>query len=341
MNVFLPIKLKPTGGTSTFARNFKREMERRGHRVLFEFYPSYNILLASPRAPVPYLIHAKMYHKPIIHRLDGVYSRFTVAGNLYPFYNIRLRIIRNKFADYVIYQSKFSKHSCDTFLGSMNTNIQYSIIYNGVDTSLFSKDGDSKALRENKNQKIFITASHFRREDQIAPLLRAFVLYQQKFNNNSKLYILGDFMKPLPKNPLFVMKKFGMKENNSVRFVGPIPHHKLPTYYRGADVFVFTHRNPPCPNNVLEAMACGLPICGIADGAMPELVREKAKGSLLSVDSDPFESVRDVEIHAFAQNMHKVSTQKHNHRNYDSLFTLDHMIDEYLQVFECILQSHG
>ena len=38
------------------------------------------------------------------------------------------------------------------------------------------------------------------------------------------------------------------------------------------DVFLAFHRNEACPNVVLEAMACGLPILYVESGATPELV---------------------------------------------------------------------
>lgn len=54
-----------------------------------------------------------------------------------------------------------------------------------------------------------------------------------------------------------------------------------------ADLYItFTHRDP-CPNTVVEAMAHGLPVVGIASGGMPDIVRDA--GILVPVDdAEPF-----------------------------------------------------
>ena len=60
-------------------------------------------------------------------------------------------------------------------------------------------------------------------------------------------------------------------------YVGTLPKF---THYEGAirdalfasDIYItFTHKDP-CPNTVIEAMACGLPVVYSASGGVPELV---------------------------------------------------------------------
>ncbi len=301
MKILLPITLSPTGGTSSFAKKFQKGMRAKGHEVIFKFTPDYDVLLASPRAPWSILRHAKRNNKPIIHRLDGVYYPSTVAGHKYWLYNLPLRIIRNHYATSIIYQSKFSKETCNTFLGRTSTPSQ--IIYNGVDTNHFTPNGAKAPIRKNADQHIFITASRFRREDQIIPLLKSYQYYRNNIQENSKLVIIGNFSKKL--------KDIPNQKHPGVDFLGIIPNEDLPSYLRGADVFVFTHQNPPCPNNVIEAMACGLPICGVADGAMPELIQTDQNGIMLPVATTGFKKTRQLNTQNLGKMMDKSIKNKY------------------------------
>lgn len=338
MKIFLPIHPKKTGGTSTFARKFKKELKQRGHNVFINYETNYDILLASPRCPLKYLIEAKRKGKPIIHRLDGVYYPATTAGWLYPFHNIRLGLIRNYFANYIIYQSNYSKYVCDRFLSTYRPRYKirdtiYEIIYNGVDTDLFSSDGEKQKLRDSVGQHIFITASRFRRKDQIIPLLQALERYVKIYEANSKLIIIGDFggvVASIPRTH---------RRNKQVRFTGSVPNEQLPLYLRAADIFLFTHQNPPCPNNVIEAMACGLPICGVADGAMTELTSPGYNSELIPVTDDAFYRWRTLDTVAFANNMHTIMEDRKTYARHSrnvaiERFQLEDMINKYLSVIE-------
>lgn len=326
MRIYLPITLRQTGGTSTFARKFQRGMQDRGHEVVFSQPKQYDILLASPRAPLRALLNAKQKQLPIVQRLDGVYYP-AIKGALYPMHNASLWYIRKFFATALIYQSAFSKQSCDQFLGTSSlTSIQ---IYNGVDTNVFTPQGEIADIRDNPNQHVFITASRFRREDQIIPLLQAYHIYREQHTSNSKLVIIGNFESSVE----HILKKW--RHAAGVSFLGIVPHERLPLYLRAADAFVFTHRNPPCPNNVLEAMAAGLPICGVADGSMPELVVSGNNGLLAPSVSSEFSNERKVDLHTFARNMATIIAHKKQYSTAartraTEQFSIDVMIDAYV-----------
>jgi len=320
----MPIKPRQTGGSSTFARKFKQGMQARGHQVYFEHPGNYDVLLVVASCSLKYLIDAKARRKKIVHRLDGVYYPMSVAGRRWRRANIPLQIIHHFFSDYTIFQSKFSRYSVEKFLGQ-NRFIPSQIIYNGVDTQLFKPKGECARLRDNKNQHIFITTGRFRRDDQLEPILKAFEIYRQKYEANAKLYIIGNRQ---PKGQKVAAS------NGPVINIGPVPNHKLPMYLRAADVFLFSHLNPPCPNNVLEAMASGRPVCGVADGAMHELTRQGKNSELVPSTPDNFSVPRQLDLTKFASNMHRImqnqakySQQSRAHAAWN--FSLAHMLDQY------------
>ena len=72
-----------------------------------------------------------------------------------------------------------------------------------------------------------------------------------------------------------------LKIEDSVRFVGPQPHDRLPIFYRSADVAVVCSHSESFGLTALEAHACGTPVVGTAVGGLSHIVREGMSGFLL------------------------------------------------------------
>ncbi len=331
MKIFLPINIKPTGGSSTFAVKFQQGMAKKGHQVFFKSSTDYDILFVLASCPWRFLFQAKSQKKRIAHRLDGVYYPTTTAGYLYPLMNAPLKIIHRYFSDFTIYQSQYSKKCCDLFLGKTK-NRQSTIIMNGVANKTFSPQGPKISIRENSKQKIFITHSRFRRPDQITPLLKSLSVFKKEYSDNFKFLIIGDS----PAIDLeYLVKKYNLSK--LTKTLGIITNNKIPSYLRSADVFLFSHLNPPCPNNVLEAMSCGLPICGVADGAMPEIVTPGLNGELINAPGEAFYRLRPFNTNQFAKNLNKILS---NHEHYQTKasniaqesFSLNNMITTYEKI---------
>ena len=66
-----------------------------------------------------------------------------------------------------------------------------------------------------------------------------------------------------------------------VRFVGAVPHERVPLWLGACELLCVPSRQEGCPNVVLEALACGRPIIGTRVGGLPELVREPSCGTLV------------------------------------------------------------
>lgn len=330
MKIYIPFQKKDIGGPSSFVKKFALGMTEKGHYVVFEECADYDILFVIVQAPFSVLWRAKKSGRPIVQRLDGVYY-WAVSGWKFPLLNLKAALTRHFFADYTVYQSAYSKFCVEKFLGKKKEERQ-TIIYNGVDTHHFSPIGPKKNLRNSPREFIFFTASEFRRRDQIIPMLSALERLAERTKITFKLVLAGQFIRELShfENTL--------KEYPWVQFLGKIPNEELPQYERGSDLFLFCHNNPPCPNNVIEAMSSGLPIVGIADGSMPELVQNDSEGLLLSSSGNAFWKRRVIDTNTLSHLIEEAIAKKEAlspiaRQTALERFSLEKMIGEYEKVF--------
>jgi len=81
-----------------------------------------------------------------------------------------------------------------------------------------------------------------------------------------------------------LVAELGLAEQ--IRFVEPVPHHLLSTYYRAADVCLVPSRSESFGLVALEAAACGTPVVAAAVGGLRTLVEHERTGFLVE-DRDP------------------------------------------------------
>ena len=72
-----------------------------------------------------------------------------------------------------------------------------------------------------------------------------------------------------------------------IQFLDTIPREQIPWLMRSSHLLFSAEVNPPCPNSVIEALACGLPVLGFDTGSLSELVQGDA-GRLAPYGADPW-----------------------------------------------------
>jgi glycosyltransferase involved in cell wall biosynthesis len=335
MKIFLPFQPKSIGGTSTFAIKFRDVMKQLGHDVYFELPLTYDLLFLIVQAPFGYLQNAKSKGIRIVQRLDGVYY-WTIAKSWFPLYNAKSALIRYFYSDYCIYQSNYCRQACNQFLGpSLKPS---SIVINGVDLKLFTPSGKKVNLRKNAEELIVFNASDFRYRHQIDPILAAVDTYRHKCNFNCRLVLAGSFSREVESYPGEILKQ------NWITFLGPLKNKDLPVYERSSDMFIFSHTNPPCPNNIIEAMACGLPICGLTDGSMTELCIDGVNSLLIPIKESGYWTQKRIDTDKFAENIDKVSKNLKRFSNKsrylaEQKFDIMNMGKKYESIFSKILDG--
>jgi len=81
--------------------------------------------------------------------------------------------------------------------------------------------------------------------------------------------------------------------------------------------------------SVIEAMACGTPVIAIDRGSMPELIESGKSGFLVNAVDEAIETVARI------KEIDRAYCRRHVERH----FTVERMINEYIQVYEMILQD--
>jgi len=93
--------------------------------------------------------------------------------------------------------------------------------------------------------------------------------------------------------------------------------------------------NPPCPNSVIEALACGLPVVGFNSGSIKELVSDDA-GCIVPYSANPWK-LETPDIAALAESTAEVLMKQDQFRaaarkRAESALGLDQMVESYLKV---------
>ncbi|MFC1724875.1 glycosyltransferase family 4 protein [candidate division KSB1 bacterium] len=89
--------------------------------------------------------------------------------------------------------------------------------------------------------------------------------------------------------------------------------------------------NEPFGLSVIESMACGTPVIAFDRGSMPELIENGKNGFLVKNVAEAIETVARI------SEIDRLYCRHH----IEQYFTVERMVDEYIQVYKTILESKG
>jgi len=118
-------------------------------------------------------------------------------------------------------------------------------------------------------------------------------------------------------------------------WLGSQPRERIPGIMHSAHLFFSSDLHPACPNSVIEALACGLPVVAFDTGALKELVIGDS-GRIVPYGSDPWK-IEKPDIPGLAQAALQILNDLPRFRTAsrlqaESALGLDKMIDDYLEV---------
>jgi glycosyltransferase involved in cell wall biosynthesis len=238
----------------------------------------YNLTLAFFSVPCGFLawIFKKQFKLPYVISLRGA----DVPGYSERFawlYKLITPLIKKIWKDsaYVIANSQGLKDL------ALKTNPQQKIeiIPNGINTNQFIKLESYKVIKSEDQFKILCVTRITPRKN-IRYLIEAFSqLYKKYAHLNLQIIGEGDEKANLEK----LVKNLGIEKQ--VKFIGLVPHEKLPAYYQSAGAYVLPSQNEGMSNSMLEALSSGLPLLATDTGGTQELIEDGVNGFILQMKS--------------------------------------------------------
>ena len=285
---------------------------------------------------------------PIVQRLDGMnwmhtlphFRKRGVSLRLYlrsEYGNWLLSLIRSRLASHIVYQSQFVRGWWEGKFGV--AAVPATVIHNAVDLSVFSPQGIGHPPED-----------HFRLlllEGSLAGGYELGLEYAVELASR-----LASMRLPFPQQqvdlsivgrvPLEVKQRWereaqleaGDRPVHLVWF-GIMPESQIPEIDRSVHLLYAADLNSACPNSVIEAMACGLPVVAFDTGALSELVTEEA-GRVVPYGGDPWKlekpdfsslAAAAVEILGDRERFNRGAR-----RRAEQAFDLQRMLDAYLTV---------
>jgi glycosyltransferase involved in cell wall biosynthesis len=326
-----------TGGMASFRLKFEQGLKARGVDVTHALDDEFDaaLVIAGTRF-LPDLRRVARRGIRVAQRLDGInwVHRVRWAGLRYTvraeYGNLILALIRNRLANRIIYQSHFVRRWWEAWYGAANAPA--AVIHNGVDLHAYTPEGD-----------------HDRPKDKIRMLLLEGSLAGGL--NSGLFHAVSVAEKMSAKHPVEVVVAGRVDDatqrklnsvpfarslaNLSIKFLGVIQREEVPKLARSSHLMFCAEVNPPCPNSVIEALACGLPVIGFDTGSLRELVGDEA-GCVVPYGANPWKletpDAETLAVQAWEMLGRQDQVRASARRRAETEFGLDEMVDEYLKV---------
>jgi len=188
--------------------------------------------------------------------------------------NAILAWIRGSLADRIVYQSGFSQQWWDRVYGP--AACPSTVVYNGVDLNIFTPHGPRLAGDNDQAPhpyRLLLVEGHLggayarglENAVQLAGLLR------KDYSLPVELVVVGD-VPPDVQRRVVSGEVGGKPGDEPVTWMGVVKREDIPAIDRSAHVLFSADLNAACPNSVVEALGCGLPVVAFDTGALREMV---------------------------------------------------------------------
>lgn len=277
------------------------------------------------------LARLRKYGVRIVQRLDGInwLHRRCFTGIRHfiraEYGNFLLNFIRTRLADHIVYQSEFSRRWWERVYGK--TPVESSVVYNAVDLRAFSPNG--LHLRSAERARILLIEGNLGGGYEIGlqTAVRLTQTLQNEHRMSVELMVVGRVSAALQAE---TTRTAGVP----LLWAGLLVAQAIPAACHSAHLLYAADIHPACPNSVIEALACGLPVVAFDTGALSELITGDS-GRIVPYGGDAWR-LQPPDVPALARAAIEILRENPRFRvaarsRAEAAFGLDTMLDGYLQ----------
>jgi len=320
------------GGAQSFQLKLSAGLQARGIQVSFDLDDTSCdvILVTGGTRRMGALQAARRRGVRIIQRLDGinwVHRRLQTGIRHYlraEYGNFLLRTIRARLAGHIIYQSDFARRWYEDWYGK--TRVTWTIVHNGVDLQAYTPQGPGQ--RPADRIRILVVEGNIGGgyEMGLTWAVQFATLVSKKQPLPVELVVAGRISPGQQSG-------WQVRSQVPITWAGTVPRERIPELDRSSHLLFSADLHPACPNSVIEALACGLPVVAFDTGSLAELVPPQA-GRIVPYGGDPWK-IEPPDIPSLADAVVQVLAdlpgyQRGARQRAEEAFGLDRMVDGYL-----------
>lgn len=263
-------KVHGVGGMVSFLHKFSAAVEKRGVGVTLDLTdePYSAILVIGGSRQLLSLFRAR---QRVVQRLDGINwihrkKPVSLKHSLRSEYgNLVLSLIRRFVADRIVYQSEFSRVWWNDWYGELKT--PFSVAHNGVDLDVYKP----VARIANSRYRLLVVEGSMGGgyEGGLANAVRLAEAASVLVSKPLELALVGEVGESLK-------AEWQARSAVPIEWAGKVAREAIPQRMNQADALFSADVHPACPNSVIEALACGLPVVAYDTGSLAELVPASA-----------------------------------------------------------------
>lgn len=278
----------------SFQGRLVQGLSRRGISVTYDLNdtPFQAVLVVGGTRQLAGLWRLRRKGVRIVQRLDGMNWLHRLGRTSLRHFlraesgNLLLSFIRSRLAHAIVYQSQFSRNWWERRHGSLPAPC--SVVHNGVDLDVFSPHGPSDPPAEGY-RLLLVEGSLMGGYEQGLEAAEALAyrlstrlgeIRPSHTGQQIELVVVG-------RTTENVRQRWEAQKRIPLRWAGLQPQESIPAIDRSAHLLYSADINAACPNSVIEALACGLPVAAFDTGALPELVPFQA-GCVVPYGGDPW-----------------------------------------------------